>query len=65
VKHWKPDENIAAEMARENPVPVRKRWPAGATAGLLIVAASCVALGAVMYHVTGPRDVFKDEAPAD
>ena len=33
-------------------------WPEGATAGILLVAAACLALSATLYQVAGPRDVF-------
>ena len=36
-------------------------WPQGATAGVLIVAAACLAVSLTLYHVAGPRDVFADE----
>ena len=54
-KHWNP----------EIPAPARakKRWPEGATVGLVIVAAACVGLAAMLYQVAGPRDVF--EEPSD
>jgi hypothetical protein len=39
----------------------RLAWPQGATAGLLIVAAACLAVSLTLYHVAGPRDVFAGE----
>ena len=39
----------------------RLSWPNGATAGLLIVAAACLAVSLTLYHVAGPRDVFAGE----
>lgn len=42
--------------------PAEKSWPEGATAGLLLVAAGCLALGALLYRVAGPRDVVGEEA---
>lgn len=55
-KHWKPDGEIARIIpVRERP---KRRWPEGATAGLVLVAAACVALAAIFYHIAGPRDVF-------
>jgi len=36
-------------------------WPQGATAGVLIIAAACLALSIALYHVAGPRDVFAEE----
>jgi len=54
VKHWKPDDAI--EHAAE--VRIRKLWPAGATAGLLLVAVGCAGVAALLYKLAGPRDVF-------
>lgn len=54
MKHWKPDE----ELARAVPVRPRKTWPAGATAGLALVAAGCIGFAALLYKLAGPRDVF-------
>lgn len=39
----------------------RRSWPQGATAGLLIVAAACLAVSLTLYHVAGPRDAFAEE----
>jgi hypothetical protein len=55
VKHWKPDE----EIVRAVPTPSRKPWPAGATAGLLVVAAGCVGVAVLLYKLAGPSDVFR------
>ena len=54
MKHWKPDEAI--EHTAE--VRMRKPWPAGATAGLLLVAVGCVSVSLLLYRLAGPRDVF-------
>jgi len=52
-KHWNPGDELAqAGDARA------KRWPAGATAGLMLVAAACVGIAALLYQVAGRRDVF-------
>jgi hypothetical protein len=56
-KHWKPEDHIVRAQARA----VRKSWPAGATAGLLLIAAACVGVSVVLYQVAGPRDVFEKE----
>ena len=46
--------------------PARKAsWPEGATAGILLVAAACIAVSATLYQVIGPRDVFAKSAPAE
>lgn len=50
-KHWNPELARAGETRA-------KRWPAGATAGLILVAAACVGVAALLYQVAGPRDVF-------
>jgi hypothetical protein len=39
-----------------------KPWPAGATAGLMLVAAACLGVAVVLYQVAGPRDVFEEDA---
>jgi len=54
-RHWKPDAYIA-DCAT---ITSRKSWPAGATAGLLLVAAACVGIAVALYQVAGPRDVFE------
>ena len=41
---------------------LRASWPQGATAGILIVAAACLAVSLTLYHVAGPRDVFAEAA---
>jgi len=53
-KHWNPDD----ELSRGGEAQAKPRWPAGATAGLMLVAAACVGIVAVLYTVAGPRDVF-------
>lgn len=52
-----------AEPSQPRSVAVRRpSWPEGATAGLLLVAAACFGLSAVLYHIAGPRDVFAESA---
>jgi hypothetical protein len=58
-RHWKPE----VKSARVVPTRVRKPWPAGATAGLVLVASACLCVAVVLYHVAGPRDVFEEDAP--
>ena len=53
-KPWNPDD----ELARAQAAQAKPRWPEGATAGLVLVAAGCLGLAALLYHVAGPRDVF-------
>ncbi len=40
--------------------PPSKSWPKGATAGVVLVAALCLAVGVLLYLVAGPRDVIDD-----
>lgn len=68
MKHWKPEHQLvplSGAGARRQWTrvegyvrEVRRTWPAGATAGLLLVAAGCIAIGIAFYQVAGPRDVF-------
>lgn len=55
-RHWNPrgeiDRNVPAEPTRRAP------WPAGATAGVVLIAACCVGAAVVIYQVAGPRDIF-------
>jgi hypothetical protein len=64
-RHWNPDEDLARihdALARERAARVRvrtaKRWPEGATAGLILVATACIGLSVLLYRIGGPRDVF-------
>jgi len=60
-KHWNPDGEVARWTgADELSQPKKPSWPAGATAGLLLVAATCLAVGLVFYQVAGPRDVVEE-----
>jgi hypothetical protein len=60
--HWNPDSEIARiDSERER----RRAWPAGATAGLALVAILCVATSALLYEVSAPRDVFAEVAPGN
>jgi len=59
-RHWKPDEKIA-RMRRPRAAAKQSSWPEGATAGLLVVAAACLAIATLVYEVAGPRDVFEEE----
>lgn len=54
MKHWTPEEAVARAVE----APKGKVWPAGATAGLLMVAVGCVGVAALLYRLAGPRDVF-------
>ena len=52
TKPWNPKGDLAEREEKPN------HWPAGATAGLIVVAAACVGIAALLYKVAGPRDVF-------
>jgi len=55
-KHWNP----RGELERIVPVERARRphWPAGATAGVVLVAACCLGAAVVLYQMASPRDVF-------
>lgn len=53
-RHWNPDEAIARTRA----APRQPRWPEGATAGVALVAVSCLALAVLLYKLAGPRNIF-------
>ena len=60
-RHWHPDEARERWSATDAPAAPRAKrppWPAGATVGLLLVAAACLGLAVALYQVAGPRDVF-------
>jgi hypothetical protein len=60
-KHWNPDGELARWVRADEPMPPSKAsWPEGATAGLVLVATCCLALGALLYQVAGPRDVVEE-----
>jgi len=56
-QHWDPRSDLA--RAR------RGSWPAGATAGLALVAALCTGVVVTLYLVAGPNDVFEKDSGAD
>ena len=53
-RHWNPDEAIARTRA----ATPKRRWPEGATAGVTVVAVSCLALAVLLYKLAGPRNIF-------
>jgi hypothetical protein len=53
-RHWNPKD----EVARVSEPPMKHHWPAGATAGLVVVAACCVGVAVVLYQLAGPTDAF-------
>jgi hypothetical protein len=61
-RHWNPDEELARCIAAEELARQKRSWPDGATAGLVLVAACCLALGAALYGFAGPRDVIEEDA---
>ena len=60
AKHWNPEDDLARmrEVRAKQSRTVGPRWPEGATAGLVLVAAGCLGLALLLYQVAGPRDVF-------
>ena len=60
-KHWNPDDEIARwKGADDLSRPRKASLPEGALAGLVMVAATCLAVGVVFYQVAGTRDVVVD-----
>jgi hypothetical protein len=60
-KHWNPDGEIERCLGADAIAPPAKpSWPKGATAGLVLVAASCLAVGMALYTFAGPRDVVEE-----
>ena len=59
-RHWNP----RGEVARVRKAPAKHDWPLGATVGVVALAAACLALGVIAYHVAGPRDSFAEEESA-
>ena len=59
-RHWNPDEELARRIAAEELARERRSWPEGATAGLVLVVASCLAVGLTLYQFAGPRDVIEE-----
>jgi hypothetical protein len=57
-RNWKAEQPRPRVFA-----PARRAsWPEGATVGILLVAAACIAVTATLYKVAGPRDVFAESA---
>jgi hypothetical protein len=62
-EHWQPDGDSARWTQLDGYAPQgRQPWPSGATAGLVLVAAGCLLVGALLYRVAGPRDVVDENA---
>ena len=53
-RHWNPND----EVAQVRQARVRHSWPAGATAGVVVIAACCIGVAVLLYQLAGPRDVF-------
>ena len=65
-RHWKPDGERTRWTRADGYAPsAGGSWPQGATAGLLMIAAGCLALGALLYRVAGPRVVIEQNAAVD
>ena len=54
-RHWNPNDDLAR---LRDPAQPQLRWPEGATAGLVMVAGACVAIGILLYKMAAPRDIF-------
>ena len=59
-RHWNADEELARCIAAEELARAQRKWPDGATAGLLLVAAGCLAVGLTLYQFAGPRNVVEE-----
>jgi len=57
-KHWQPDAARERRTKADGAPAKRAPWPAGATVGLLLVAAGCLGLALAAYQMAGPRDLF-------
>ena len=60
--HWNADEELARRIAAEELARQEHRWPEGAKAGLVLVAAMCLAVGLTLYQFAGPRAVVEEGA---
>lgn len=56
---WNPDDELARAIAADEVARARRRWPEGATVGVLLVAVSCIVLGSALYRFAGPRPVVE------
>jgi hypothetical protein len=59
-KHWNSDDELARCIAADEFARSQRSWPEGATAGILLVALSCIAFGALLYQFTGPRQPVEE-----
>ena len=60
-KHWRPDKDV---LRARSGAGRRKRLPDGGKAGLVLVAAACVAIAIGVYQAFGPREVIAPGAEA-
>jgi hypothetical protein len=59
-RHWNPDEELVRRLTAEELARAQKQaLPDGAVAGLVLVAACCLAVGLTLYQVAGPREVVE------
>ena len=58
--HWHADEELARRIAADELARRNRSWPEGATAGLVLIAAMCLAVGLTLYQFGGRRDVIED-----
>lgn len=59
-RHWKPEGNavrVRWERTGGFVREARRTWPAGATVGVLMVAAAAVGGAWLYYRLAGPREV--------
>ena len=59
-RHWNPDEELVRRISAEELARTQKRpLPEGSVAGLVLVAACCLAVGLSLYQFAGPRQVVE------
>ena len=74
MKPWTPPQSSAVQSGERRWARAEAYWretaphrrmPTGAKAGLVLVAAACLAIGILAYQAFGPRDVIAKEAMAE
>ncbi len=45
-------------MSKSRDAQPKRRWPDGATAGLVVLGAVCFGMAVLLYGLAGPRDAF-------
>ena len=70
--HWTPDGDRTRWTRADGyapldgyTLPVKSSWPKGATPGVLMVAAICLAIAALLYKAAGPRDPIEKNSAID